>query len=542
MRTRSWPCGALLCVLALAVSAPSRAAEPEPGLIIRVKSLDGLIEDAMYLAKAVGQEEKAKEIEKALLAQAGDKGLKGFDRTRPIGLYGTVGQFGIDSTVVAMIPVKDEDAVLGLLENLNVKAEKGDDGIYSVSGGQVPVFFRFANNYAYVTGLNKDALDKAKLAAPADVLPAHETAAVTVIARLDRIPEGIKKQAIDKMHDQIKEDQEKRKPNETEAQHALGVELGNETAQFIASVLQEGRTLEARLELDRAKKELVLQTSLDAVPDSKLATTLQHLGEQQSLFTGLAANHPALFVLGHLSLPQQSLKPLGEAIDDSIKQGLAKESDKTKREQAEKLARALVPTLKSGEFDGGVVLRGPSAGKTYTVVAGLKVKEGAALEKTLRQLIDDLPAEQRKAVHLDAAKAGEVSLHRIDVAEHLGEDAKKAFGPEAEAYVAFRADAVLFALGVDALAALKEAVALEHRPAPYVLVDLAMAHLAPLMEKENPGAVKAAAEAFKEPGQDRVYFVVKGGKTLQMTFRLNPAVLSFASQVDAAKKALKEKP
>ena len=40
-----------------------------------------------------------------------------------------------------------------LLESLNVKAEKGDDGAYTVTPEQLPlpIYFRFAHKYAYVT-------------------------------------------------------------------------------------------------------------------------------------------------------------------------------------------------------------------------------------------------------------------------------------------------------------------------------------------------------------------------------------------------------
>jgi hypothetical protein len=535
MRIRTWPPGALLCLLALAASGPSRAAEPkpgtEPGLIVRVKSLDGLLDDVRYLAKAMGKDEQAKQFEKMLLSQDQvEKGLKGLDRTRPIGLYGTIGQFGFDSTVVALLPVKDEDSVLALLENLNLKAEKGDDGIYTISTGQVPVYFRFANHYAYVTGLNKDALDKAKLLAPADVLPESEKALISLTARIDRVPEGMKKQALDQFEDKIKEEADKRDPNETDLQHQLKAEVTRETAALIKAVVQEGRALEARVEVDRQKNELVVETSLDALPGSKLATALQHVGQQKTLFAGLAAEHSAFTLLTHLALPEQTLKPLGEVLDEAVKKELVKQEDKEKREQAEKVMKALMPTLKSGECDFGMAIRGPGTDKTYTVVAGLKVKDGEALEKAVKDVVQGLPADQRKEVHLDAAKAGDIALHRIDITK-LDEDAKAAFGEHPEAYVAFRPDAVLFTMGGDALGAMKQAVAVEGGPGQPFLMDIRLAQLAPAMEKKNPGAVKAAEEIFKEKGQDQVYAAARGGKALQVVLRLKPEALNFFSQL-----------
>jgi hypothetical protein len=547
MRTRWWACVPLLCSLALAPAGTSRAADPkpgsDPGIIVRVKSLDGLLEDARYLAKAVGKEDEAKQLEKTITAQAGEKGLKGLDSTRPLGLYATVGQFGFDSTAVALIPVKDEDALLTLLESLNLKAEKGDDGIYTVKPdvSPVPFYFRFANRYAYVTAQNKDALDKANLRAPGDVLPAGEKALVALTVRIDRVPEGMRKQGLKQFEEKVNEEKEKREPNETDAQHQFKVELARQTTDFVNALVNDGRAIEARVEVDREQNQLAVEASLDARPGSKLAGMLEHLGQRESLFAGLHAGQPAFTLLTHCALPEDVLKPLGSALDEAVKEGLAKEKDKEKREQGEKLAQALLPTLKSGELDLGAVLRGPSADKTYTLVGGLKVKDGAALDKAVRQLVEAQPEDKRKSVHFDAAKVGEVSVHRIDVSGILDADGKKAFGADAQAYLAFRPDAVLFTVGHDALGAMKEAIALAPHAGPTFGMEMALARLAPLMEKEHPGAVKAAGEAFKGQAGDRVHIVVHGGKALRMSLRVSTEVLHFGSLLEEAKKA-KENP
>jgi hypothetical protein len=530
----------------LALAGGSRAAEPdkgaEPGLVVHVKSLDGLLEDVSYVAKAVGKEEEAKQFEKMILAQAGEKGLKGFDRTKPIGLYGTFGQTAFDSTVVGMIPVKDEDAVLGLLENLNLKAEKGSDGIYEVTGQQVPVYFRFANGYAYVSALNKGVLAKDKLVAPADVLPAQEKALASIVLRVDRVPEAIKQQALEQIKDKLNEEKEKREPNETDAQHKAKELLIEGAIHKYTMLLRDTRRLALRAEVDRQAEQLVLEASQEPVPGSEMAGLIERVGGQKSLFAGLAGKPAALDLLAHFQLPEETVKPLLNVLNEAATKELAKQEDKEKREQAEKLLKALMPTLKAGELDLGFTLRGPSADKTYTVVGGLKVQDGQALEKTLRQLIESEPADKRKEVHFDAAKVGDVSVHRIDVSGHLDEHAKKLFGAEAELYVAFRPDAVLVTFGQNGLEAMKEAVAMQPQVGPPLMLNAALARLAPLMAKDNPGAVKAAEEAFKRKGSDLVRLEAGGGKAARVSFRLTPEVLHFISLADAAKKAEKDKP
>jgi hypothetical protein len=543
MRTRVLLSAALLGLLA--VPGLPRAAEPKsagPTVVLRVKSLDGILDDFAYVARAAGKEEEAKQLQKMVLAQAGAKGLKGIDRTKPLGLYATVGKTAGESTAVGLIPVADEDAILALLDNLNLKAEKGDDGLYTVTSDKspAPVYFRFANGYAYVTVQNKDALDKAGLPAPGEVLPAGENALLSLTAHLDRVPEPLKKLFLEQMQDKVDEGKKQRDPMETDAQHAVKEETADELAGVIAAVVKDGRALEARIDVDRTADELVAELSLDALPKTDLAGTIHNLAGVKSLFAGLAGRHAAFDVQARLAVPQRGLKVLGEALDEQARKELLKETDKAKREQGEKLLKALLPTFKAGELDVGVSIRGPAADKTYTVVGGMKVKDGEGINKAVRDLVAGLPEDKRKEVHFDAAKAGSVAIHKVDVSDP---DAKTrdAFGPNAEGYFAFRPDALVFAVGGNALAAVKEAVALEPKPGAPFLLDMELARMAPLMEHDNPGAVKAAEDAFRTGRDaDRLHIGLEGGKALRLSARITPQAVLFFSQVKEGAKG--EKP
>src|SRR5215471_11780928 len=110
-------CVAVVALLALAV--PVRAADDKktPTLIVRVQSLDNLISDARYLATLAGREEEAKQAEGFLKQFTGEKGIEGIDTKRPMGAYAFLGENVIDSEVV-LLPVADEQAILGLLKRL----------------------------------------------------------------------------------------------------------------------------------------------------------------------------------------------------------------------------------------------------------------------------------------------------------------------------------------------------------------------------------------------------------------------------------------
>src|SRR5947209_1859497 len=116
MLKRMLPCVALLGLVALPTTArPADDKKPvTPALVVR--------------------EEQAKQFEGMIRAKAGGpKGLEGIDARRPMALYAAFGEGGIEnSTAVALIPIADEKAFLGLIENLGAKAEKENDGAYKV--------------------------------------------------------------------------------------------------------------------------------------------------------------------------------------------------------------------------------------------------------------------------------------------------------------------------------------------------------------------------------------------------------------------------
>ena len=116
---------ALLCLVAVAPAARAEDKKSDsPSLVIRVQSIDSLLDNFKYLAGLAGREEEAKQVEGLIKSVAGDKGLEGIDTKSPFGIYGSVGADGFDSSAVGMIPVADETAFLDLLERVNVKPEK----------------------------------------------------------------------------------------------------------------------------------------------------------------------------------------------------------------------------------------------------------------------------------------------------------------------------------------------------------------------------------------------------------------------------------
>ena len=176
------------------------------------------------------------------------KGLEGVDPKKPIGVYGRVNADDPQqSELVVLVPVADEDALLGLLKKQDkIKVEdKAKDGTYQVNVENVPFpfFIRFANDYAYVTGLTKAALAKDRLLAPGKVLPAKTTSLASIVLHMEQIPQKYKDLAISGMEQQLAKEKEKEQPNETPATKAFRLAAIDEMGGLVKSVLEDGADL-----------------------------------------------------------------------------------------------------------------------------------------------------------------------------------------------------------------------------------------------------------------------------------------------------------
>src|SRR5262249_12411869 len=140
----------------VALSPSLRAAEQEtktsPILVLRVKSIDNVLSDLKYVLNSAGQEQQVKEFEDQL-NKALPKGFEGIDTKQPFGLYGKIEENLMESSVVALIPTTDEQALIAFAERLSGLKSKKEGDVYSFASEKlpVPIYVRFANQYAYVT-------------------------------------------------------------------------------------------------------------------------------------------------------------------------------------------------------------------------------------------------------------------------------------------------------------------------------------------------------------------------------------------------------
>jgi hypothetical protein len=352
---------------------------------------------------------------------------------------------------------------------------------------------------------------------------------------IDKLDREMKKIVIGQTSAQFATLKDMKMPDETDAQHQFRIALLDEIEDWMKMLLNDGGELTIALDVDQQKDDLSVSLSLAGKRGTPLAKKFTDLGAAKSIGAGLVGKDSAANMLMHLSLPDRVAKALAPVIDEGLKKVVEDEKDKDKREAAEKVFKVLAPTLKSGEVDFGVNLRGPSAKGQYAVVGALKIKDGAAVEKTLRDLIPTLPEKERKAIKLDFARSGSVNIHRIEGGD-IDANAKEMFG-EGPGFFAVRDDAIMFAIGDGALEAIKDALAGKPAASKGMQFEVSLNRVAKLAAKENQNVEEAAKKAFgQNPDSDKITLALEGGESLKLRLTAKGGLVTFiAKLIDANK-------
>jgi hypothetical protein len=524
-----WLCLPLVLVLAMPIAGGEKKTEPStPTVVVRVRSLDAIVDNFKLVAGLVGREEIARQVQGLIKSKIGPQGLEGIDTSRPIAVYGRIADNFNDLAGVAVLPIRDEKTFLTLLDNLGLDPRKNGEGVYTVTVPRIGIeaHFRFAHRYVYASALSAASLAPAKLLAPERIFPAGQAALFSATLHLDQVPEVAKRLALSNLEDQLQQ-ASKKQPGETDNQFAVRQEFQKEFLQRVKTVMEQGRELAVELDLKPKTKEFVANLTLTADAKSDLAKLIAGVGQAKSVFGGIKSEQAVIDGRLHVVLPPAIAKALEKAIAEDTAGAVASITDAGKRKQAEALVQTLLASFKSGEIDAIVQLAAQD--KHFNLVAGVKIEDGAQLGTLVHDLAADLlkdvpPAEAAK-VKLNAESVNGVKIHRIDVQQVLDAKARELFGDN-PLYVAFRADAVLLAVGEGGLEALKAAITASAAVSPALRVDVALARLAPLLAKtEEQRALVGKLFTVENPG--RVRLTLEGGSSVRVQFASDLSVVQF---------------
>ena len=522
---------ALVVLLAPAVRAGEKAAET-PTVVVRVKSLNALLDNLNLVVKLVGQEEAAHQIEGLIKSKIGKKGLEGIDPARPFGAYVRFGKAIDEINGAILIPMIDEKTFLTLLESLDVNFTKDKAGIYThKTNKNFDLYFRFAHQYLYITSVNTESIQDKNLLDPAKALAIGNDATISMVARVDQIPNDAKLIALAQLEEALLAAQKKGNPNETKLQEEFRVALLRDVNKLGSSLIREATEVRFDLDVIDKTKEMTVNFSITGKPNSELAKTIQNLGSLKSPLAGLIKKDLAFDGGVHFVLPEALQKAFGDVIDEAVERSLGGIQDAKKKQQAETLFKALMPTAKGGEFQIVAAVLGPKA-DYYTMIAGLKLKDGDKLGNTVRDLLQealkDIPPALREKIHLDIDSVGTVKIHKFELPSDPKIDKLlEVVAGDNQLYLAFRDDAVFLALGKESLATLKTVLAKKDSAASQLLVfDFDVVRMAKLMA-QTPQQKELADKLFPAGENGRVRLSVDGGASLSARLQMRLNVLEF---------------
>jgi len=557
-----------LSVLALILFAPSSwADEPKkseapkkeapaaatsgPAVLIRVQSINDLLKTADYV-RTLAPEEAGEQIKQgidAIKAFIDDKkGLEGIDVTKPIGAYITFKEdFGETPPIVILIPVADKDTVLKALEErLGLKVEKEKDGVFKTQAEQVPfpIYFRFANDYAYVTINDSANIDAKSLPKPADILVGKPEHIISASVRIDRLPEALKKMAIAAVENKLAEAKEAPLPNAPKSLIEFKDKAIDELVMNLKNILEGGEEASLLLNVDPKKDEVAIELEMKGTKSSQLAKDIKSIRDNKSVVGGaLAFPDTALSLNVSVSLAASLKKMLPKVVDDALeeakKQGLIPGDIFDK---AEPLIKALLPTVKAGNLDLGIAMIGPDKSDKFTLLAGVKVVDGKKIEEAVKETVKkELPPEIADLFKLDAEKLSDGSMmHTVKLADFIDEKTEKIVG-KSDLHIVFRDDLMLVAIGPNAKEVLTKAVTSKPADVGVLQLKVSLARIVPIMgdnAAELSNAKKVAEKVFGKGGSkaDEIRLSVDGGDSLKIKLLAKGKAIQFLVELGLSQK------
>jgi hypothetical protein len=454
----------------LLVTAPlSAAPRPDdkpggPALIGQAKSLTDLLEMTKATVKNVGGEAMYKEFEKHMLPDLDPKKVPGIDPKRPFGIYVITTPKLEDCRGVVLIPVVSEKDFTDMLEAQRIPFTKGKEaGSYDFTVPPelpFPVSFKIHKEYAYIAIGGHDVLDKKVILDPADVINPKEKGVGYFSLRLDRVPSDLKKAMMGLVREQVENLKEMiREPELKDAFHAME----KLALRWLKTIFDEGKEITLQFDADTKTGELVADLTVEGMPKSPLAELFAKRTPTKNAFASLGGDDYAQRVFIKAPLFAEEIKEASHKLIDWAFSQMSKEFARGNAppeaiQLVEAGFKSLKATIDSGEMDLAAAIRGPNKEGFYTAVGAVHCKEGAQLEKAIRNAVKVLPAREAAYFKFEAGKIGDVVVHEIDMSSEAEDVAKKVFGKGQTAYFAFAKDALYASYGPDGMKLLKEAI------------------------------------------------------------------------------------
>lgn len=489
---------AVVCFGAATYAAP-------PTVVLSIKSLDEILDDADAIGEAVGQGGLKEVAEGQINAVTNGDGLAGVDRERALGAYWSIDEsdpngFGI---VVAFIPVTDKDAFEKLIRTF-VPDLKVEDEKWTATVQGVPLVAKIVDDYCYISSTEDEFSDLAKL----DSIT-NDDYDVSLQVIISNIPASMKESYLGVVEQSARNEQDDTN-SENEAE-AVGRQIGLDWGlAAITAIVNDGDRFTFGFDFDSETRLVSVDFDLTSVKGSDLEKSFTAYSKMVPAFGAISPESPALRMV--LSHPTTSILDKLPALIDAIRKSADKEidndpkmKDDADREAAKKVANRLIDiaeaTLKSGALHSILVIE-DGDDETVRLYGGTKIAKGDDAGKLLddvMQLAKESP--ELADVKLDVDKHAGARIHEIKADAH--DKQAEMFG-DSPLHLAFRPDSLWISIGGGNLDALKSALDSFGKKPPKTEVPISLrvkpATLVTLFEKDDQALIERATALAGEAG------------------------------------------
>ncbi len=498
-RTMGWRMTSAVLVAALMVSMVQAQ---QPTVVLSIRGIAPLIDDAEFVAGEAGQDGAKEGIEDAINGFTGGKGLAGIDQTKPLGLYWNATGSGMP---VVFLPITDADDLKGLLTDLTPDF-KDSKGQWTMTVNGTKLFAKVSGKYCFVSN---DASTLTKLADPAKIVNTKYDVALE--ASISSLPEELKNVFLTQFEASARQSMENG-PEPGEGEKEIRDAIFEGMLASTKSFVNDGDRVTFGFDIDEKTRLGALDFSVTGKTGTTMAKSLTAFGKTQPLFAGIGSDTAPLRMV--VSYPTTGI---GEEFDAILKAAQEKanaeidESEKLKEDDDRATAKKLLDrvfsvvkaTVKAGSMHSGFVLD-KGSDDTVQIVGGMTVAKGDEVAK----LIDDAIKLSKDnpdlvTVKIDADKHAGARIHAVTPDED--EEYEKMFG-KSDAHFAVRTDSIWLAMGGGNLKGLKKALDQTAKPAtpktPLAPISFQVkpAALTLLMEKDDEGLIERAKAVAGKPG------------------------------------------
>ncbi len=501
-RVLRWQTACLFGLMSLWMVASVQAQQPT--VVLTIKSVDELLDDADYIGEAVGTEGTRATAEQFLGAFTGGQGLAGVDLEKPLGAYWNVTAAGEPEMPVIFVPIADEDAFQGLVKTLapDLK-EKNGQWTLSVNGQKL--FAKLSGGYIFISN-SPEMLTKP--ADPKKIVNGKYDIALDV--NIASIPQQFKDLFLAQTEQQGRAGLENGPEPKNEAE-AKGQQLGFDgTLAALKAVVNDGDLMTIGFDVNSESGLGTVDFGLSGKSGTDLAKAMTAYGKMAPVFGAvppadapfsLVISHPTTLLLPHVDELFGAMRDAANAeIEKDPK--LTEDADKqAAKDVAKRLFDIGQATMKSGALHS-IILLEEGDDDTVRVIGGTKVAKGDDAGK----LFDDILALSKESpdvakVKADVAKHAGARIHAIT--PELKDEQSAMFG-EGAGHLAVRADSLWFSLGGGNLDALKKALDLSGKAAPKKMAPISLrvkpATLVTLLESDDEGLIERADALAGEAG------------------------------------------